>query len=48
MLVRYFTTENPTDGGKIIQHNQVKAYKHNPNVNLIIRQSSPSEVENAK
>jgi hypothetical protein len=26
----------------------VRAYKHNPNVNLIIRQSSPSELENAK
>lgn len=37
---RFFNT-------KIIQHNQVKAYKHNPNVNLIIRNSSPAELKNA-
>ena len=36
-------TSSPPNSTKIIQHNQVKAYKHDPKVNLVIRQSSPNE-----
>ena len=48
-MVRMFSTESlPLQVGKIIQVNQVKAYKHNPEVNLIIRNSSPSEIKNVE
>lgn len=35
----------PPVGGKIVQHNQVSAYKHDNKVNLIIKQSA-SDLKN--